>query len=346
MLIAKKSFSSIVSAAFAIIFFLGWPLLSNAASAQVEANKATVARILEVKGTPDYRAVAKDVFTADHKVLRNEFENLKYNGDDPKLQAVTQPDYEAITERTNTIERIFGDGDKVAAMVRVKGKHTGNLFGIPATGKNFDIITIAIFTLKDGRIAESWYLAEEAALLRQLGARIPARVDGRVNLPPVYDDVRTFDEAFAEHTANPVDSPEYRHKRLLLAYKSKDKPADYTFTGRPYSNLQRGGIDVIVARGAELGVDGSHGQSMSDRRDMIGNVITEGNMGMIAFRLTAKNTGPLYGIPASGHPLHDWEIGFAEFDGDTWVNAWWMADELGFLLTIGNQEALDFLGGE
>ena len=325
----------------------GFSMAANATNAtEIQANKAVAKRLLEVKGTPDYRAVAAEVLAADHKKIRAELENLKYNADDPKLVAVFEPDYVAITERKNTIERLFGDGDMVVAMLRVEGKHTGNLYGIPATGKNFDIISIATFKFEDGKIAESWYMADEAALLRQLGTRIPSRVDGKVNLSPVYDDVRTFDEAFAEHTAMPVDTPEYRHKRLLLAYKSKDKPTDYKFEGRPYSNLQRGGIDNIVQRGAELDVEGSHGQSMSERRDMIGTVLTEGNDGVIIFRLTAVNSGELYGIPASGNHLHDWEVGFAEFDGDTWVNAWWMADELGFLLTIGNKEALDFLGGE
>jgi predicted ester cyclase len=323
--------------------------IANASTDEVQANKATVTRILEVKGTPDYRTVAKEVFSKDHKVLRNEFENLIYNADDPKIYAVAEPDYQAITERTNTIERIFGEGDRVAAMVRVRGKHTGNLYGIPATGKSFNIITTAIFKLANGKIVESWYLAEEAGLLVQLGARIPARVDGKVNLPPVHDDVRTYDEALAEHLASPKDTPEWRHTRLLLSYKSQpeNRPADYTWKGRarPYSNLQRGGIDVLVKRAAELNVEGSHGQSMSDRRDMVGHVISEGNMAVMTFRLTARNSGPLFSAPASGHALHDWEIGFAEFDGDTWVNAWWMADELGFLLSIGNQEALEFLGG-
>ena len=32
-----------------------------------------VAQVLEVKGAPDYRAVARDVFSPDHQVLRAEF---------------------------------------------------------------------------------------------------------------------------------------------------------------------------------------------------------------------------------------------------------------------------------
>lgn len=317
-----------------------------AGSAQVEDNKAVVRRYLEAMGTAEFAAVAEATEATTHRLRRHEFENLKYNADDPILAAAMQPELEAISDRTNTITRFMGEGDLVAATFQITGTHSGNLFGIPATGKSFDIVSGAIFKLKNEKIVESWFMAEEARLLRQIGARLPAREDGKVNLPPVYDDVRTYDEALQELVSDPVDTPEYQHKRLLLSYKAKNRPADYKFTGRPYSNLERGGIANIVERGAELGVEGAHGQSMSERQDMVGTVISEGDLAMMSFRLTAVNSGPLYGIPASGNKLHDWELGFARFDGDKWVDAWWMADELGFLLTIGNKEALNFLGGE
>lgn len=313
------------------------------APSQVAANKAVVQRYLEAMGTAEFAAVATATQAASHKLLRHEFENLKYNADDPKLAAAMQPDVAAIPDRTNTIVQLIGEGNMVAARFQITGTHRGNFYGIPATGKAIDIAAGAFFKLENGKIVESWLLAEEARLLRQVGARLPARQDGKVNLPPVYHDTRTFNAALQELMANPVDTPEYRHKKLLLSYKAKDKPADYNFTGRPYSNLVRGGIDNIVERGAELAVEGSHGKSMSGREDMIGAVLSEGNQAMFAFRLTATNSGPLYGVPPSGNPLHDWEIGFAEFEGDKWTNAWYLGDELGFLLSIGNKEALDFL---
>ena len=34
------------------------------------------------------------------------------------------------------------------------------------------------------------------------------------------------------------------------------------------------------------------------------------------------------------------------FEGDDWVDGWWFKDELGYLLSIGNEEALNFLIGE
>lgn len=319
---------------------------TSTAVAQGDQNKVIVQRYLEAMGTAEFPAIAAASETANHRLLRHEFENLQYNADDPLLAAASQPEHEAITDRTNTIVQFIGEGNLVAARLQITGTHSGNLYGIPATGNAIDIASAAILRLDNGKIVESWFMAEEARLLRQLGARLPARQDGEINLPPVYDDTRTYDEALQELTSSPADTSEYRHKRLLLSYKAMNKPADYNFTGRPYSNLLRGGIDNIVERGAELGVEGSHGASMSERQDMVGTVVAEGNDAMMSFRLTATNSGPLYGIPPSGNKLHDWEVGFASFDGDQWVDAWWMADELGFLLTIGNQAALDFLVGK
>jgi predicted ester cyclase len=339
-----------VCAAAALLVGHSLPVAAAAEASSVAANKAVVQRYLEALGTSKFADVSKQTQSSDYKLLRHEFENLKFNADDPKLSKAMQPDAVAIADRSNTITRILGQGDTVAATIRIKGTHKGNLYGIPATGKPIEIEEAAVFKLKNGKITEGWMMAEEAKLLRQLSARLPARQDGKLNPPPVYNDTRSFDDALQEMIAKPLDTPEYRHVKLLLAYKAKNKPADLAdtlkaFNGRPYANLLRGGADNILERGKELNVQGSHGQSMSGRQDMLGTAISEGNQGMFQFRLTAKNTGPLYGIPASGHDLHDWEIGFAEFDGDKWDKAWYMGDELGFLLTIGNKEALDYLVG-
>ena len=344
MAIRRTTLKCMLSAAVAVSFCLG-SLVVHAAPTQVEANKAIVERYLKAMGTSGFEAVRKEVQAKDHKLLRHEFENLKYNAEGSELAKLAQPDVKAIPDRSNTITRLLGEGDMVAATLKVKGTHKDNLFGIPATGKSFEIDEAAVFKLANGKIVESWFMAEEARLLRQIGAPLPARKDGKVIVPPHYNDTREFDVALKELMANPVDTPEYRHKKVLLAYKSKpeNRPADYPAGGKPYANLLRGGIDNIVERGAELNVKGSHGQSVKDRQDTIANVISEGNLGMFQFRLNAVNAGPLYGIPASNNEVHDWEIGFAEFDGDKWNNAWYLGDELGFLLSIGNKEALNYL---
>lgn len=345
MVSRRYAFKQMLSAVALLSVFIGTSS-SQAASAQIETNKAVVERYLKAMGTASFESVRKELESKDHKLLRHEFENLKFNAAGSELEKLAQPDAKAIVDRSNTIVQIMGDGNMVAARLQIKGTHKDNLFGIPATGKSFDIASAAVFKLSNGKIVESWFMAEEARLLRQLGAPFPLRKDGKVIVPPHYDDTRAFDAALKEHMANPVDTPEYRHKKLLLAYKAKaeNRPADYTFgNGKPYENRLRGGIDNIVERGAELNVKGSHGESVKDRVDTIANVISEGKLAMFQFRLNAINGGPLYGIPASNNPIHDWEVGFAEFEGDRWTNAWYMGDELGMLISIGNKEALNFL---
>ena len=225
---------------------------SQAGTPQVEANKAVARTFIESLGTAGYAAVAKKSLASDYKLARHEFENLKYNADDPVLKTAMQPDAKAIPDRANAIVKILGEGDTVAAMFRITGTHKGNLYGIPATGKPIDIEAAAVLKLKNGKITESWVLSNEAALLVQLGARLPERKDGKLNLAPVYDDVRSFDDSLQAWMAHPQDTPEYRHSKLLMAYKAKNKPDDYKFGNRPYQNLQRGGIDTIVARAAVL----------------------------------------------------------------------------------------------
>ena len=164
-----------------------------------DTNKALVKQYLKTLGTVPHAAAEKSIHAKNYVQIRQEFENLYDNAsNDPVLTQSMSSVSSALTNRKNTITRILGEDDLVAATFRITATHSGNLFGIPATGKS----------------------------------------------------------------------------------------------------------------------------------------------------ITAKNTGPLYGIPASGNDLDDWELGFASFEGDDWIEGWWFKDELGYLLSIGNQEALNFLVDE
>jgi steroid delta-isomerase-like uncharacterized protein len=59
--------------------------------------------------------------------------------------------------------------DKAAVYLRVTGTHTGDLFGIPATGKRIDVRQMQIEWIGDGRIWQHWRITDELALMRQLG---------------------------------------------------------------------------------------------------------------------------------------------------------------------------------
>jgi steroid delta-isomerase-like uncharacterized protein len=73
------------------------------------------------------------------------------------------------TERQFIVKEIFADGDKLVKYWQFKGKHTGNFFGIPATGKSVDVIGCTIVKMKDGKITEEQDFMDNMVLMQQLG---------------------------------------------------------------------------------------------------------------------------------------------------------------------------------
>lgn len=68
-----------------------------------------------------------------------------------------------------TVVDILGQGDKIVKHWNFKGKHTGDFFGIPATGKSVDIDGVTIAKMKDGKIAQEQDFMDNTVFMQQLG---------------------------------------------------------------------------------------------------------------------------------------------------------------------------------
>ena len=79
----------------------------------------------------------------------------------------------AISEFELTIEETITDGDLVAGRYRIRGTHSGELMGVPASGNPLDLEGQSFFRFENGRVAERWQAMDGAALLTQVGA-LPA----------------------------------------------------------------------------------------------------------------------------------------------------------------------------
>jgi uncharacterized protein len=82
--------------------------------------------------------------------------------------------YKALTSAFSdikfTINNIFGEGNQLVKHWTFKGKHTGNFFGIPASGNRVEITGSTIVRMSaDGRIAAEQDFMDNMALLSQLG---------------------------------------------------------------------------------------------------------------------------------------------------------------------------------
>jgi steroid delta-isomerase-like uncharacterized protein len=67
-----------------------------------------------------------------------------------------------------TIIDAFGQGNKLIKHWNFKGKHTGNFFGIPATGNLLNLSGTTIVTMRDGRIAKEHDFFDMKSMLDQL----------------------------------------------------------------------------------------------------------------------------------------------------------------------------------
>ncbi len=72
------------------------------------------------------------------------------------------PDAEA------TLEDIFAEGDRVAYRLTIRGTHTGDFLGVPASGRSVAVSFIAIVRIADGKLVEEWGGLDQPDLIRQM----------------------------------------------------------------------------------------------------------------------------------------------------------------------------------
>lgn len=131
----------------------------------LEENKAIVRRYQEIHNSNNLDALSEVV--TEHLLTPRIMSGMK-----PGLQGAKQvhattligmPDWH--TE----INDLIAEGDKVAARITMAGTHTGNFWGIPATGKRVEFGGIYIVRIANGKIVEHWGEEDGLSLLQQLG---------------------------------------------------------------------------------------------------------------------------------------------------------------------------------
>jgi steroid delta-isomerase-like uncharacterized protein len=68
------------------------------------------------------------------------------------------------------IDELIAEGDKVVARVTMTGTHTGDFWGIPATGRRVQFTGMYMVRIANGKIVEHWGEEDGVGLLQQLGA--------------------------------------------------------------------------------------------------------------------------------------------------------------------------------
>jgi predicted ester cyclase len=65
--------------------------------------------------------------------------------------------------------RTVEQGDVLAAQFVLRGRHTGDLFGAPATGRELEVHGATFMRFQDGKVAERWQHVDDLGMMQQLG---------------------------------------------------------------------------------------------------------------------------------------------------------------------------------
>ncbi|MFE2425550.1 ester cyclase [Streptomyces sp. NPDC059373] len=68
-----------------------------------------------------------------------------------------------------TVEDQVAEGDRVATRWTWRGTNTGEMRGMPPTGKTVEMVGTTTFRFEDGKIKEGWWHWDFLGMLRQLG---------------------------------------------------------------------------------------------------------------------------------------------------------------------------------
>jgi predicted ester cyclase len=68
-----------------------------------------------------------------------------------------------------TIEDVVAEGDRIAGRWTMRGTHTGEFNGIPATGRPVTLAGFSLLRIQDGQVGELWHLEDDLSALQQLG---------------------------------------------------------------------------------------------------------------------------------------------------------------------------------
>jgi steroid delta-isomerase-like uncharacterized protein len=164
-------YSRIRNISTACIVFIALSGFFQTATADTEANKAIVLRAEEFWNTGDM-AIADEVYSVDfvnHDPTAPDVRDLASYKEFAAAVRAGMPDFHV------TNQCMVAEGDMVAGRWTATGTQTGELVGIPPTGKQATWTGITIYRFADGKVVEAWWSKDLVGLLEQLGVMPPTR---------------------------------------------------------------------------------------------------------------------------------------------------------------------------
>ncbi len=143
------------------------PITGNA----LADDKATVQKFYDFLSNPS----SKEHAVAAEEVVSEKWESIgDYSGQNKsrdKFLAQIGGFGKLIPDLNWAVEEMIQEGNRIIVRGRASGTPVGPLFGVDGKGKKFEIMSIDIHTVENGKIVRSYHVEDWAGALRQLSAK-------------------------------------------------------------------------------------------------------------------------------------------------------------------------------
>lgn len=132
----------------------------------------------------------------------------------------------AFDEWTHHDHVLVTDGDVVSGHWKVSARHSGDFFGVPATGRKFTFTESGTIRFENGKIKELWFISDTAEFLRGIGYSLAGKAAGDAaswKAHPNVDLLRRHYEAF---TARDLDAIAARYAPDVVWHGDHAAPGD------------------------------------------------------------------------------------------------------------------------
>ena len=146
-----------------------------------EQNKINARRIVEESWNKHNTKVLDELFANDAPLHDPQNPNALRGPQGAKSTLETY--LKAFPDLKITIEKEIADGEYVVQHLRATGTNTGELNGMPATGKKSSTTGVMTTKFDNGKVVKAWSLFDTFGLMQQLGV-IPTQ-DGASRREPV-----------------------------------------------------------------------------------------------------------------------------------------------------------------
>ena len=300
---------------------------------ELAKNVAIALRFKKSQGTPGMPQVEKEVLASGYNRARGGSFHLAANARDQDYPHPGMYLRAAFPDRVDIIEEVIAEGDRVGLLFRVTGTHTGNFFGIPATGRRIDVYELAMLRIVNGQMVEGWFMMDETGLMKQLGAKLPPRRDGSIVAPSVPKSGEDAD-AYAQRLASQPEPSEQDRRKFIVARsrgatRSKaDRAPDHRFRRSGFVHMR----DYCTGHGmGDLDLE----TGIPDRRDRIDVMMEEGDHVWMRYSTSGTHKAAFCGLPPTGKRVGVPVVSLMKFIDGEWKETWSFADELGMMLQLG-----------